>query len=117
MTEAQGKGYKKVIFTNEFTPNVSEWSLFSANGQESIIHIDGTNEAGDKIVFDLYAQRNRKFTGKFSAHAEANVGADLHRGHFYRVRFNDDAHYPRIERVIQEVPKEGLSAPAETSRC
>jgi hypothetical protein len=106
VTEAQSNGYQKVIFTNGFTPNVSEWGLFSANGQEAIIRIGSTNGVGNNIVFDLYARQNRKFTGKFCAHAEANIAAHLHQGNFYSVRFNNDAHYPRIERVIQEVPKE-----------
>jgi ribonuclease HI len=83
-------------------------ALFPASGQEAIIHIYRTNmvKKVDKIDFDLYAEQNREFAGKFRAYAEGTIGADLHRGHIYRVCFNNDPHYPKIECIVGEVPKE-----------
>jgi ribonuclease HI len=88
----------------------SSAALFPANSQEAIIHIYRKSMVSDvdKIDFDLYEQQKCGFSGKFRAYAEITIGMELHRGHAYRVRFNDDPHYPRIENIVEEVPKESL---------
>jgi ribonuclease HI len=85
-------------------------ALFPAKGQQAIIHIYRTNLVSkvDKIDFDLYSEEKREFTGKFRAYSDAIVASDLHRGHFYRVRFNDDPAYPRIESIVEYLSKESL---------
>jgi ribonuclease HI len=84
-------------------------ALFPANGQEAIIHIYRKSMVNqvDKIDFDLYGKQCG-FTGKFRAYAEVEIGVELHRGHVYRVRFNNDPHYPRVESIVGEVPKDSL---------
>jgi len=80
--------------------------MFPAQGQEAVIHVyrselvgrEGTNV----IRFDLYSEVQQDFTQKFFAYAAPEIGAQLHRHHIYRVRFNDDPKYPRIEAVLGE---------------
>jgi ribonuclease HI len=84
--------------------------LFPANGQEAIIHVYRKSMVKnvDKIDFDLHEEQQHRFVGKFRAYAELEIGLELHRGHAYRVRFNGDPHYPKIESIVGEVPKENL---------
>jgi len=85
-------------------------ALFPADGQEAIIHIYRTSTISgeDKIDFNLYEEHRHDFAGKYRAYAEVNIGAELHRGHVYRVRFNQNPQYPRIEGIIGEIPKGSL---------
>ena len=85
-------------------------ALLPAEGQEAVIHISRTSMVNriDKIDFDLYAEDKREFTDKFRAYTDASIAAQLHRGHVYRVRFNRDPNYPRIEWIIEEIPKSSL---------
>lgn len=85
-------------------------ALFPASRQEAIVHIYRKSLVHNvgKIDFDLYGERQHEFVGKFRAYAEIEIGAELHRGHIYRVRFNGDPQYPRIESIVGEVPKESL---------
>ena len=82
-------------------------ALFPANSQEATIHIYRKAMADnmDKIDFDLYEEHKREFTAKFRAYAQVSIGMELHRGQVYRVRFNGDPQYPKIESIVEEVPK------------
>lgn len=44
---------------------------------------------------------------KFVAYADAAALYGLHRGHCYRVQFNDNPQYPIIEAMIEEIAPEG----------
>jgi ribonuclease HI len=87
--------------------------LFPAKSQEGIIHVYRKNLVGDvdRVDFDLYEEAKRAFTGKFRAYADVRLGLELHRGHVYKVRFNDLPQYPQIELIIEEVAKTNLQPP------
>ena len=81
-------------------------NLFPARGQEIVIRVYRSGFVGKsvhKIFFDLYSEDKKEFAEKFRAYAEPVQAAELHRGHCYRVRFNDNPKYPVIESVIQEL--------------
>jgi ribonuclease HI len=80
-------------------------SLFPACGQEATVRVyrSGIVLKGEhKIYFELYSETERRLTDKHRAYAAPDVAFDLHRGHWYRVRFNDNPRYPTIEAVVEE---------------
>jgi len=81
--------------------------LFPAMSQSAIVHIyRKTLVSGiDRIDFDLYSEQARSFVGKFRAYADVTLGLNLHRGHAYRVWFNNDKNYPKIESIAEEIGK------------
>ena len=86
-------------------------TLFAASGQEDVvIHIYRSRVVGGegKIDFGVYSEAKKEFVEKCTGYARLNLAADLHRGHVYRVRFNDNSRYPIIEEIKEEVPKETL---------
>lgn len=88
-------------------------SLFVAKGQKAVVHayrkvlVKGV----DRIDFDLYDETKATFISKCRAYAELSLGVELQRGHVYKVRFNDVRQYPRIEVIIEEIPKQQLEPP------
>jgi ribonuclease HI len=81
-------------------------TLFHATAQEAVINIYRKTLVGrseDKIYFDLFAEDKKEFTGKYHAYTNAEKANELHRGHCYRVRFNDDPKHPFIDSILEEV--------------
>jgi ribonuclease HI len=79
---------------------------FPARGQEASVRpyrktIMRTGE--EKIRFDTLSEDGRTYVGCFYAFASAEMAAELHRQHGYKVRFSDDPKYPRILDCIEEV--------------
>jgi len=88
------------------TPTRSASTLFPAKGQEAVINIYRKQMAGKterKIYFDLFAEDKKEFVAKYHAYTSIAMAVELHRGHCYRVRFNDNAKHPIIEEKIEEV--------------
>lgn len=80
--------------------------LFPARGQEATIHVYRSalvNKTDHKIFFNLYSEERQSFAEKFVAYTNPERAVDLHRGHSYKVRFNDNPKYPLIETVLEEV--------------
>jgi ribonuclease HI len=88
--------------------------LFPASGQEAIIHVYRSRLVGGegKIDFDVYSEAKREFEQKCTGYARLELSAELHRGHVYRVRFNENPQYPVIEEIKLEILKETLEVPA-----
>jgi ribonuclease HI len=80
--------------------------FFPAQGQEAVIRIYRSQLIGKshhKMSFDLYSEEKRTFVGKFRAYADVVAASELHRGHCYRVQFNDNPKHPVIGAVLEEV--------------
>lgn len=81
-------------------------SLFAARGQLEIIWpyrsvVVGKSE--NKVRFVMFSEDKQQFVDKFYVYASPQIGAELHRGHGYRVRFSQNPKYPVIEEIIEEV--------------
>jgi ribonuclease HI len=85
-------------------------TLFAASGQEVVIHIYWSRVVGQqgKVNFNVYSEAKREFMEKYTGYARLDLAAELHRGHVYRVRFNDNPRYPVIEEITEEVQKDAL---------
>jgi ribonuclease HI len=82
-------------------------TLFHAVGQEADVLVYQTStysRAGDenKIKFQVYSESRNDFDGKYAAYATPEIGALLHRGRVYSVRFNEKAKYPKVVAVMKE---------------
>jgi ribonuclease HI len=81
--------------------------LFPAAGQEAEVLVYQSaaySRAGgeNKIKFQVYTDATKDFGGKFVAYSTPEVGALLHRGRVYRVRFNSSPKYPQVVEVLEE---------------
>jgi len=79
---------------------------FSACGQTVVVRPyrkDAPQRTENKIRFDLYDEATRCFTEKYYAFASDALTADLHRQHLYRVKFDNNPDYPKIEEIIEEI--------------
>lgn len=79
---------------------------FPASGQEITISIYRKQLSGKTeltVFFHTYSEEEQRPVGKFRASAALAMDVNLHRGHTYKVRFNDNPRHPTIEAVIQEV--------------
>ncbi len=96
-------GYKKGKITATRTSNKKGATLFPANNQIEIIRFYRYNIKGKledkvyKITFDLYSKKENKFIEKYFAYISKTY--DWHRNHCYLVKFNDNPHFPKIERI------------------
>jgi ribonuclease HI len=93
-------------------------TLFPAQGQEVVVNIYRKRLPGkgeDKIYFDLFSEDQREFTAKHHAFTSAAIATELHRSHYYKVRFNSDPKHPFIEAIITEITPFGLSPNLSTS--
>lgn len=79
---------------------------YPARGQSAVIRpyvkkimFQGEN----RISFNIFVEDRRSFEAKYYAFATPATAAELHRGHGYRVRFNDDPNYPQILEHIEEI--------------
>jgi ribonuclease HI len=82
-------------------------SLYNARGSDETIRVYRSGiirKTGHKITFDLYDESLASFVQKHHAYAEANIAADLHRQHCYRVTFNNDPNHPKILAILDELP-------------
>jgi ribonuclease HI len=81
-------------------------NLFPARGQIEVICPYRSVVVGkieNKIRFVVFSEKKQEFVEKFYAYASPQIGAGLHRGHSYRVRFGDKPKYPVIEEIVEEV--------------
>jgi ribonuclease HI len=80
-------------------------TLFPAQGQEIVIRVYRSGlvgRTGHKIIFERYDERQGIFDNKFSAFAlTPGIAAELHRGHSYRVRFNQEPRNPQIAEILE----------------
>jgi ribonuclease HI len=81
--------------------------LFPAAGQEADVLVYQSaaySRAGgeNKIKFQAFSNANKEFDGKYLAYSSPEVGALLHRGRVYCVRFNSDPKYPQLVEVLEE---------------
>lgn len=88
--------------------------LFPARGQTEVISpyrsvVVGKSE--NKIRFVVFSEEKQEFLEKCYAYAPPEIGAGLHRGHCYRVRFGDKPKYPVIEEIIEEVTIPAVPVP------
>lgn len=56
----------------------------------------------NQIRFDLFDEVTKTYPSKHFAYATDLLTLDLHRGHWYLVRFNSNPRNPRIERIVEE---------------
>lgn len=84
-------------------------TLFPARGQEAIIRVYRSGlvgRSGHKIMFEQYVEAKSAFGDKFAAFAATpELAGDLHRGHCYRVRFNQEPRNPQIVEIVEADPK------------
>ena len=71
-------------------------ALFPATGQEVVLRVYHTraySRAGgeNKVKFQTFSEPLCDFSAKFTAYTSPEIGALLHRGRVYRVRFNSDS--------------------------
>jgi ribonuclease HI len=86
-------------------------SMYSADGQTAIIRIYRSGmirKTEHKIIFDLFDKSATKYIAKHYAYAEGAIADQLHRQHSYQVRFGNDAKYPLIEEILEELPRSSL---------
>jgi hypothetical protein len=58
----------------------------------------------EKVRFDIFSENSQSYVESCYAFASADLAAELHRQHGYRVRFNDSPKYPQILEIVEEVP-------------
>jgi ribonuclease HI len=81
-------------------------TLFEALGQTTVIQPyrkDPLSRGENQIRFHVYDERSKTHVAKHYAYATDLQTAELHRHHHYRVRFNNNPRYPRIEEICDEV--------------
>jgi ribonuclease HI len=80
-------------------------SVFPATGQEQLIRVYKTalvGKTGHKVIFDVIDEDTREFHEKCRAYAPAEIINELHRGHTYRVKFNNNSKNPVILAILDE---------------
>lgn len=89
-------------------------TLFPASGQEVVIRVYAHTVVGKsdcKVKFTLFSEAENTFRQKHVAYVSANDRGEIHRHSCYRVRFNDNTHYPIFEilEVVENCPESGKS--------
>lgn len=90
--------------------------LFPARGDNHIVSIyrsDIVGKSENKIRFVLFCEEKQDFIGKYYAYAKPELGAELHRGHSYKVKIGNTPEYPIIEELLEEVTLLPASKPDE----
>lgn len=75
-------------------------AMFPAKGQKEVIRIFKYENKADnewKVCFELYLKSESKFTSKYFAYIHSLEG--IHRHSSYKVTFNDNPLYPKIEKL------------------
>jgi ribonuclease HI len=82
--------------------------MYPANGDTIVIRECGSKLAGkhkeNLVTFEIYNESTGAIEKKFFAYAQPQIGADLHRQRYFRVRMNDNPQYPQILEVLEELP-------------
>ena len=83
-------------------------TMFPAANQVLVIRIVGSKTVGrtreNRFVFEVFDEKTSTYISKHFAYCTPVTGAELHRQRGFRVRMNDNADYPQILEVIEEVP-------------
>ena len=79
--------------------------IFPAQGQTAVIRVYRKSAPikDNQIRFHLFLEDTQEYVGSYYAYASDSLTLELHRQHLYRVKFNNNAHNPMIEEVIEEV--------------
>ncbi len=99
------RGFRPGKVGRSRVPGRTASGLFPARGQEALVRVYRSTLVGrskHKIYFDLFSPEKQEFTQKFHAYAQAQLAVGLHRGHQYKVRFNDDPTNPVIEEAVEK---------------
>jgi ribonuclease HI len=81
-------------------------TIFPAAVQITVIFIyrkDSPIKTENQIRFDVYDEATKTYPSKHFAYTTDSLALELHRGHWYRVKFNDTPKNPRIEMIVEEV--------------
>ena len=84
---------------------------FSAINQEETVHVYRKMPAGSgstkehKVFFDLFSEEENMYSTKYYAYVSLDLGALLCRRHCYRVLFNNNSRYPRVEKILNEMER------------
>lgn len=98
------RGYKPGRVTRSMLKGVAQ--PYPAQSQEDVIrpYVKKLMFKGEnRISFETFDESTKTFRAKWYAFATPVMAVDLHCWHGYRVRFNDDLHYPRIVEFLEEV--------------
>jgi ribonuclease HI len=83
-------------------------TLFPAANQVLVVRIVGSKAVGptreNRFVFEVFDENTKVYLSKHFAYCTPTMGAELHRQRGFRVRMNDNASYPQIIEVVEEVP-------------
>ena len=83
-------------------------TMFPAAGQQLVIRIVGSKAVGktreNRFVLEVFDETTNAYISKHFAYCTPIIGAQLHRQRGFRVRMNENAAYPQILEVIEEVP-------------
>ncbi len=77
-------------------------TLFPASNQESVIRVYAHKLAGKddcRVSFTVYSEKEKRFMQKCVAYVTGADRGEIHRHRCYKVRFNDNPHYPIFEIV------------------
>ena len=80
---------------------------FPANGQTEVIFPYAKKimfKGENKISFNIFEENTQAFRDKFYAFTTPTIGAEVHRNHSHRVRFNAEPGYPQMLECMEEVP-------------
>lgn len=82
-------------------------TMFPAANQVLVVRIVGSKTVGqtreNRFVFEVFDENTSTYISKHFAYCTPITGAQLHRQRGFRVRMNDNPHYPQILQVIEEV--------------
>jgi ribonuclease HI len=83
-------------------------TMFPAANQVLVIRIVGSKTVGpmreNRFVFEVFDDTTSTYIAKHFAYTTPVTGAQLHRQRGFRVKMNDNADYPQILEVLEEVP-------------
>ncbi|HWR14152.1 MAG TPA: RNase H family protein [Terriglobales bacterium] len=98
------RGFREGKVGRSKLPGAGASQLFPATGQDAIVHVYRSGlvgRSGFRVFFDLYSEAAAGYIGKYRAYCPPEIAADLHRGHTYRVRFNNGLNHPQIEAILE----------------
>lgn len=81
-------------------------TIFQAQGQVAVIRPyrkTAPSKGENRIRFDLFVEHSGEYVASHYAYTTDSLTAELHRQHLYRVKFNNNAHNPRIEEIMEEI--------------
>jgi hypothetical protein len=82
-------------------------TMYPAENQEIVVRIVVSKTVGktreNRFVFEVFDEKTSNYVSKHFAYCNPIIGSQLHRQRGFRVRMNDNPHYPQILEVIEEV--------------